>query len=236
MIAITDSDLMIAAASIETDEVQFASGVAEVVDGVFTPRDRVFEWKSDTVEFAVRDAHAPNEILDIGDVFLMGLGGKDNKGTPRAIAFPNPTVGKEHLLLVENNFGFMGTITRFATADGLGAASINSKFEPQDGFANAGFIKNVPVLLNHHFNATAGGKVDVVTDADMLFKFGRITSGIPETNIGTSRLESGRKTADRIAMLSENEQIVVDVVAVIQGDIAVGWFRPPDLRRNVNHQ
>jgi hypothetical protein len=37
-------------------------------------------------------------------------------------------------------------------------------------------------------------------------------------------------------MLSEDEQIVVDVVTVIQRNITVGWFRPPDLGRDINHQ
>jgi hypothetical protein len=236
LVAVADSDLMIATASVEANEIQFPSRVAEVVDRIFTARDGVFKRKGNAVEFTIRDAHAPNEVLDIGYVFLMRLGGKDNKGTPRAIAFPNPTVGKEHLLLFENNLGFVGPITRFATADGLGATSVDSEFEPKDGFANAGFVKDVPVLLDHHFNATTGGEVDMVANADMLLKFRSITSGIPEVNIGASRLESGRKTTDRIAVLSEDEQIVVDVVTVIQRNITVGWFRPPDLGRDINHQ
>jgi hypothetical protein len=236
LVAVTDSDLMIAAASVEANEIQFPSGVAEVVNRIFAARDGIFERKGNAVEFPIRDAHAPDEIVDIDNIFLMRLGSENHKGTPRAITFPNPTVGKEHLLLFENNFGFVGPITRFATADGLGTASIDSEFEPKDGFANAGFVEDVPVLLDHHFDATTNGEVDMVADADMLFKLGSISSGIPKVNIGASRLEGGRKTTDRIAILGEDEQIVVDIVAVIQRNISVGWFGPPDLGRNINHE
>ena len=53
LIAVADSDLMVSAASIEADEVQFTSRVAEVVNSVFASGNRVFERKSDTVEFTV---------------------------------------------------------------------------------------------------------------------------------------------------------------------------------------
>jgi hypothetical protein len=67
--------------SIQTDEPEAANAIPKVVDGIVTARDGVGKWQSHAVKFAVRNAHAPDEVVDVIDVFLVGLGCKDNEGS-----------------------------------------------------------------------------------------------------------------------------------------------------------
>lgn len=52
----------------------------KVVDGFVAAGDGKIVDESDRVEAAVRDAEAPNEVLDVGDVFLVGFWSKDDHG------------------------------------------------------------------------------------------------------------------------------------------------------------
>jgi hypothetical protein len=137
---------MVSAASVEADEKEFACGVAEVFDCILATRDWILERESDAVELAVGDAHAPDEFSDVLDVFLMGFWGKDDKGSPWTIAFLDPSVGYECLLLLEDDCGFVWPVIRFTAAYGLGVAGVNREFEAQDGFANTHFVEDVPVF------------------------------------------------------------------------------------------
>jgi len=236
LIAVTHCNLVISAASVEADKEEFAGRIAEVVNGIFASRDRVFEGKGDTVEFAIGYAHTPNEILDIGNVFLMRLGSEDDKGTPRAITFADPAISRKDLLLFKDDPGFVGPIARLATANRLRAACVNGKFKPEDRFANTSFVEDIPIFLYHHFYFTTGGESNVSTDANVLVKFGCVSGAIPEVKVGASRGNSSRDAANRIAVLGEDEEIVVDVVAIIERDITISRLGSPDLGRNVDHQ
>ena len=72
------TDLMVALAGIKTDEPKMAKPVTKVVDSVVAARDRILEREGDCIQLAVGDAHAPDEVIDVGDVLLMRLGSKDN--------------------------------------------------------------------------------------------------------------------------------------------------------------
>jgi hypothetical protein len=69
-------------------------------------------------------------------MFLMGLGRKDDERTLGSVTLANPTVGKEVLLLPQNNLRFMWAVTRFPAAHGLGAACVDSEFESKDSRAS----------------------------------------------------------------------------------------------------
>ena len=68
-------------------------------------------------------------------------------------------------MLLEYDFGFVQTITRFLAADRLAAASVNIKFEAKYSVAYAGFIKHILVLLNHHLDFPPSSKVNMGADA-----------------------------------------------------------------------
>ena len=64
-------------------------------------------------------------------------------------------------MLLIYNFGFVRTLTWFLAADRLGAASVNSESEAKDSVAYTSFIKDIPVLLNHHLNFATISEIDV---------------------------------------------------------------------------
>jgi hypothetical protein len=109
----------------------------------------------------IGNAHAPNKVIDVVNVLLVWLRGKDNKRAPRSVAFSNPAVSEECLLLFVDNFGFVRSIARLTAADRLRTTGVHSEFESKDGFAGAGFVEDIPVFLNKHFNFTTGDQIDV---------------------------------------------------------------------------
>ena len=52
-------------------------GVAEIIGGIVAAGNWVFKRQGNGVRLAVTDAHAPNEVVDVGDRFLVGFRGKD---------------------------------------------------------------------------------------------------------------------------------------------------------------
>jgi hypothetical protein len=84
--------LVVASLVVEGYKIETTSRVAEVVDGIVTTRDRIFERKGDLVQATVRNAHTPNKIEDVEDMLLMRLGGEDNRGAPRPITFADLSV------------------------------------------------------------------------------------------------------------------------------------------------
>ena len=47
-------------------------------DCVVASRNGILEWFRDAVQFSIRNAHAPNEVFDIEDVFLVRFGGQND--------------------------------------------------------------------------------------------------------------------------------------------------------------
>ena len=123
----------------------------------------------------------------------------------RPIAFSDPTVGKEDLLLLQDYLRFMWAITWLATTNGLGSTRIDTKFEAEYSVANTSFVKYIPVLLDHQFNFTTGGKIDMITDADVLVEFRGIAIGIPKLNVGSFAIERSRDATDRLTVLREDK-------------------------------
>ena len=187
---------MIAAAGIEADEEQFSGRVAKIIDRIFTSGGRVLEGESHTVEFSAGHALAPNEIFNICDVFLVRFRSEDDEGTPRAAAFSDPTICKQNFLLLKCNFRFVRPMTRLATTDWLRAIGVDSEFEPKDGFADAGFINYIPMLLNHDLDFTARGESNVIANFDMLVKLRCVTGGIPGVDVGASGGNSSGDATD----------------------------------------
>ena len=236
LVAVTNGDLMIPAPSIEADEEEFPSGIAEIINGILTARDWVFKGKSDAVELAVGDAHAPDEIVNIGDVFLVRLRRKDNERTPWPVAFPDPAISEENLLLFKNYLRLVRSVTGLATADGLRAARVNGELEAKDSFADAGFVEDVPILLYHHFNFTARCQSNMGADADMLLELGLVPGTVPEVDVSARGGDGSWNTANRIAILGEDKKVVVDVVPIVERNVTIGRLRAPDFGRDIDHE
>jgi hypothetical protein len=77
--------------------------------------------------------------------------------------------------------------------------------------------------------------VHIGANAEVLSKLRRIARGVPEVDIGARRGKGKRNVADRFTVLSEDQKVVVNIIAVVKGNIAVGGLRAPDFGGNVNH-
>ena len=97
------------------------------------------------VQSAVRDTHAPHQVVDISDLFLVGFGSKDDGGTPRPITWANPTVVEKGLNLGHDDLALMRAISRLPAAYRTGATSINSEFKMKDRFHDTGRVKAIPI-------------------------------------------------------------------------------------------
>jgi hypothetical protein len=94
-------------------------------------------------------------------VFLVGLHVENDGGSPRAIAWLNPTVVQQNLYMGHDDGSFMRTVVRFATTDWGRAAGIHTKFKANDGVMNAFGIKTVPVLVDNGDDFMTSVGVDV---------------------------------------------------------------------------
>jgi hypothetical protein len=166
----------------------------------------------------------------------MGFRSKNDERTPRTMAFANPSVGKKCVLLLQDDPGFTGPATRLTTTNRLSTASVDSKFEADDSFGDASFVEDIPACLNHRFNFATSSEIDMIADAKVLFKFRCITGTVPEVNIGRRGFESSGKATHRFATLSENRQIVIDVVPIIERNMMIGWLGSPHLGWDVDHK
>jgi hypothetical protein len=153
------------------------------------------------VQSAVGDTHTPNKFINIGDLFLMGFGSKNDGGAPSALTQANPTIVEENLNLSHNDLAFMVPITRLPAANWWRPAStINSEFEMKDGFHDASRIKTIPIGLNDGDNAGTDSRIGISTDSDFFSKFREVTLAIPEMDARASVGEGNGRVADGFAV------------------------------------
>jgi hypothetical protein len=81
------------------------------------------------VEAAIRDTQAPNKILDRMDMFLVRLGGENNRRAPRPEALSDPSVSLQNLELFHDYVALMGLVVRLLTTNRRRSAGGNGKFE-----------------------------------------------------------------------------------------------------------
>jgi hypothetical protein len=135
----------------------------------------------------------------------MGLRSEDDEGAPRAVTLADPTVGEERVLLLKDDLGFVGPITRLATADRLGTTSVNSEFETEDSLADASLVKDIPIFLDHRFDVATSCEIDMGANANMLGKFRSVASTVPEVDVGARGFKDGWESTHRFAILSEDQ-------------------------------
>jgi hypothetical protein len=108
----------------------------------------------------------------------------------------------------------------------------------KNGFAYTSRVEAVPVLVDKGYNGGAGGWVSGGANLKILFEFGGITSGVPMMNIRRiSILDKGRwGFAHGVAVLLKKEDGVINIIAIIQGDISISRLRAPNFGRNLNNK
>ena len=100
----------------------------------------------------------------------------------------------------------MGPITGLAATDRLGAARVDGEFKAKYSFADACFVKHIPILLDHHFYFTMRSHRDVCADVDyVLLELGLIPGAVPEVDVGSSGGNSSRETMNGVAILREHK-------------------------------
>ena len=138
LILLMDSNLMEASFAVETNEVQSAVGVTEVVEGIIAVGNGVFEWAGNGIERAVVDTKMPDEVSNVMDVFLVGFGGKNDFGTPGASARVNPSLVEEVINVGLHDWFFVDAIVGLAACNGLGCTGINAELEAMNRATNTG--------------------------------------------------------------------------------------------------
>jgi hypothetical protein len=236
LIARADGNLVVASLVVEGYRIETTSQVAEVVDSIVTTRDRIFERKGDLVQATVRNAHAPNKIEDVEDMLLMRLGGEDDRGAPRPITFADPSVAKEDFNVLHDNLTLVRPIMGLLATNGGGTTSADGEFEVEDRKLNAGRIEAVPMGFDDGNDGRADGRVNSRTDNKVLGEFGKVLSAVPKVKIGAIVGERGRGMTNRTAVLLKKKDAIVDIVAVVHGNVAIDRLRAPDLRGDVDDE
>ena len=81
-VRVADADLVETGFGVDADPIEAAGARSEVVNSLVTAGDGKVVDEGDGVEAAVGDAETPDEVGNVGDVFLMGFGGEDDHGEP----------------------------------------------------------------------------------------------------------------------------------------------------------
>jgi hypothetical protein len=69
----------------------------------------------------------------------------------------------------------------------LRAANVNGKLKSQDGLASAGFVENIPILLDKHFGFAASKNFNIgASNLQVFAEFGHVSVTIPEVDVHMS--------------------------------------------------
>ena len=129
-------------------------------------------------------------------------------------------------MLLEDDLRFVWPIAGLATTDRLGAARVDGEFKSEHRFADACFIIHAPILLDHHFYFTARSHV--------LLELRCIAGAMLEVDVGASGCDSSRDVTNRVAILGEDEEVFIDVLAIVQWHVVIGWLWAPDFGGDVD--
>jgi len=187
------------------------------------------------VEAAIRNAHAPNKIEDVEDVFLVRLSSKDDGRAPRSETLADPVISLEDFKLLHDNFAFMRSIMWLLTADGSRGTSIDGEFEVENGKLHTSTIKTIPVRFDDVDDGLANGGRNVKADEKVLGKFREIALAVPDMDVSANVNERLRRMAEGLAELFEFKHTLVDVVGIVHGDVLIDRFGSPNFGRNFDH-
>lgn len=138
---------MEAGLGIDTDPEEASSSRGKIVNGFVTAGNWEAVDEGDGVQQAVRDTETPDEVIDIGDVLLVGLGGQDDHGEPAAESSitGDPADFDKVVQLCLHDLGFVDTVPGLSTGNRSRVASVNAELVVEDGTRNARRSEGVPV-------------------------------------------------------------------------------------------
>jgi hypothetical protein len=133
------------------------SAKGEVNSGI-TTWNRIGDDECDLIERNKIDAKAPDEVLDIGYMLLVGLGGEKGLKHPRAaMELTNMAELVESGDGLFHDWGLSGAIVDFSNSDGTSSTSIDDALVILDWDEEAFFIKDGPIFLDEVRDSSLDG-------------------------------------------------------------------------------
>jgi hypothetical protein len=236
LVTMMDGDLMVYRFVVESNKIYPPCRVTEIVNIIVTARDRVFKRQSDLIEATVGDAHAPNEVQNIEDMFLMRFCGEDNRRASRSITFANPIVVEKNLHMTHNYFAFVRSIMIFFTANGSGTTGVNSKLKIKDRKFDTCRIEAIPMRLDEISDGRSHRWGDVGPYIETLGKLSKVASTVPQMDVGTRVRKRLGGPTNGFAVALEYKYTLVDVVAIVHWDVSINWLGSPKLGWHVDNK
>lgn len=173
LVAKGNSNLVVTGFGIDANPKQSTGPSTKVVEGIVATRDGKSERFSDRVEATIGDTETPDEIVDVGNMFLMGFWSENDDGTPTALSTrADPIVGEEGFDLLGDDVGFVNTVSLLAAGDRGAGSSINVKFPADNRSIDTGSNESIPVPLDDRDKLMAKSGGQVIGNGDGLVELG----------------------------------------------------------------
>jgi hypothetical protein len=130
----------------------------------------------------------------------------------------------------------MGPIMRLFATNGRRSAGINSEFEVENRKLDACAVEAIPMGFDDVDNSGTGLRSNVKADNEVLVEFRQVAFALPNVDVGSDINERLGRMADGFAKLLEFKYAVINVVAVINRNVAVDGLGAPDFWRNFDHK
>jgi hypothetical protein len=138
--------------------------------------------------------------------------------------------------VLHDNLTLVRPIMGLLATDGGRTTSVDGEFEVEDRKLNAARIEAVPMGFDDGDDGRAGGRVNSRTDNKVIGEFGEVPSAVPKVKIGAIVGERGRGMTNRTSVLLKKKDAIVNIVAVVHGNVAIDRLRAPELRGNVDDE
>jgi hypothetical protein len=104
----------------------------------------------------------------------------------------------------------------------------------QDGLAYAFRIKAIPMRLDDIHDGCSNGRGSVGVNNEVFLEFGLVTVGVPKMDIGALVQVGDRGAAEGAAVAFKQENALIQVVAIVDGNVSVNRLGPPNLGWDVD--
>ena len=234
LIALSDPDLVVTGAGVQGDEEEGAIVVTKVVDGVVTTGDGVGEGQSDGIQFAVADAHAPNELIDVLDMLLVRLWCKHHHAAPGTATCFDPVVVQESVELLHDDFALMGPVVGLRAADRLAFAGVKTELVAKDALDDTGFVESIPMALDDHGELAFCFELHVGANTKVFVELIGVSACVPHAHVIARGevAEDGGGLREGCPMTCEEQDAVIEVKVDVIGLVSVFGLGAPELGRH----